>query len=489
MKLLLINSYLGGDAWHYPPLELGLLGTFVRDRSNCEVEIIDPLPQNMNMKRILKKAESSDIVGLNCFTERRVACFSLAKRIKEVNPDCKLVLGGPHATTLSEEILRHYPFVDVIVRGEGEECLLDIVKGKPFKKITGLTWKKGKKIIKNSPRPFIKNLDDVYIDYSLLPSMKNYIIDYAAPNVSKNVNYIYILASRGCPYSCKFCGGPRFWKHTWRAPGPEALVKRMEQLVEEYGVEYFRFGDGNFTANPDWVLKFCKELQKADLNVNFRLDARVNTSKHILQEMKKSGCVGITFGIESFSDGILRKINKFTTRKLIIKTLKISRELNLWTRGTFILLWPGETIENFIKNTLRLTKLVDDFESHILHILPGTELYNELKMRGEINDEVWFNPKTGRRLNYCKEFFPSANYSLEELEKLFWYSNNYHVLRRPDVAMKKYGFVRGSFLITASLINMMSAHMESIISIDKLLDFEKKHYKTFQKKMLKAFYD
>ena len=485
MKLLLINSYLSGDAWHYPPLELGFIATFVRDRSNCEVKMIDPAAEGMKMNQILKIAENFDIIGLNTFTERRFQCFDLAKKIKEVNPHCKIILGGPHATALDVKIMEHYPFVDAIARSEGEETMLDIVKDKPFKNIAGLTWKNNGKVIRNPDRQLIKNLDDVYVDYSFLPPMKKYIQDYASPQLTGKINYVYALASRGCPFFCEFCGNKYFWKSCWRAPRPEVVVKRMGELVGEYGIEYFRFGDGNFTGNEKWTLKFCKELQKTKLNIYFRVDSRINVSLETLKELKKSGCVGVTFGIESFSDDILKDIKKYTRRNMILKTLENSRRAGLWTRGTFILLWPGETIENFKKNTLRFTKYVDEFEAHVLHILPGTPLYERLKQRGEINDEMWFHVPDRKRF-YCKENFPSAIYSLDELEKVFWYANNYFVMKNPEKIMKKFDFIRSSILIAGSVINMGSVWMENFVNIDRFLNFEKKYYIEFQKRMLKS---
>jgi magnesium-protoporphyrin IX monomethyl ester (oxidative) cyclase len=485
MKLLLINSYLSGDAWHYPPLELGFLATFVRDRSSSEVKLVDPAAENMDINQVVKAAKDFDIVGLNCFTERRVQCFEIAKRIKEENPNCKIILGGPHATALDIKIMEHYTFVDGIIRSEGEQTLLEVVKGGDYKKILGLTWRNNGEIIKNPDRPLMENLDDVYVDYSFLPPMKKYIRDYASPDLKGKINYVYMLSSRGCPFFCEFCGNKFFWRSCWRAPNPEILVRRMSDLVGEYGVEYFRFGDGEFTANETWSRKFCKELQNAKLDIHFRVDSRINVSAETLKDLKKSGCVGVTFGIESFSDEILTDINKYTRRNMIIETLKNSRKAGLWTRGTFILLWPGETVENFKRNTLRFTGFVDEFEAHVLHILPGTPLYERLKQKGEINDEMWFNIPDRKRF-YCKENFPSALYSLDELEKVFWYANNYFTTRNPRKIMKKFDFIRSMILMGGSALNMGVSGIENFVNIDGLLKFEKKYYIEFQKKMLKS---
>ncbi|MDI6856333.1 MAG: cobalamin-dependent protein [Candidatus Thermoplasmatota archaeon] len=131
MKLLLVNPYFKGGVYA-PSLGLGFIGTYVRDHSDFEVELVEPAQQGLlNEREVLNKAKKADIVGLTCYTESRFQCFDFAKKVKLTNPSCKLIVGGPHVNTLDEATLRHYPFIDVVVRGEGEVTMLDIVKNKP----------------------------------------------------------------------------------------------------------------------------------------------------------------------------------------------------------------------------------------------------------------------------------------------------------------------------------------------------------------------
>lgn len=465
MKIVLINPYFGDNnkketegATHSPPMGLGFLGTYIRDNVDCEVEIIDPRPQGLSETQVLRKIKSVNIVGLSCFADTRFYCFEFAKKIKKRNPKCLLVVGGPHTYVMDDLILKNYPFIDILVRGEGEETLLEIVKGKPKEKILGITYKKGNKIIRNRERPFSLNIDKYYIDYSLLPPLDVYGKDVEAPSELRKLKTIYTIASRGCPFQCAYCANVH-WQRRWRAVTPEELVRRIEGWVNELGVEYVRFYDDLFTANAKWVLKICKLLKEKNLNIKFRVLVRAGTSKKVLGALSEVGCCAVGFGIESGSDKILKRINKQITRKQIIQTIQDCRKLGLWTVGAFIIALPDETIEDYQK-TLSLVPLLDTFQTNIQIIFPYTPLYNELKENKEINDSIWFNKEHEGRLLFTKENFQSARYSLKELEWLSLKTYYYHFIKRPDKIREKYGLLFGTGIFMIALIDTpMKGHL------------------------------
>ena len=171
MKLLLINPHLGGVVYA-PSLGLGFIGTYVKNNSDCEVELVEPLTKKININEVIQKAKYSDFVGLICYTENRFDCFSLAARIKKANPNCKILLGGAHVTQLDTKILEHYPFIDIIVRMEGEETTLNIIKNKKLKDIDGITYRSKKgKIIRNPDRIMCEDISKYYYDYNLNPQI------------------------------------------------------------------------------------------------------------------------------------------------------------------------------------------------------------------------------------------------------------------------------------------------------------------------------
>jgi radical SAM superfamily enzyme YgiQ (UPF0313 family) len=454
MKLLLVNPIFGTTTFA-PTLGLGFIGTYVREHSDFEVEIVEPISRSISEKQVLKKAKESDVVGLTCYTESRFRCFDFARKVKNENPDCKLVIGGPHVNALDEQILKHYPFVDAVVRMEGEEAMFEIVKNEPFKKILGITWRSNGKIVRNPDRPMIKEINNLHFDYSLIFSEIKQWKDFEVPRELQKVNHLPIIASRGCPFQCTFCAAHEQWARVYRSLSPDEVIKRMDYLVSQYDIGYFRFYDALFMASDKKILEFCDLLKKSKLNVSFRIDLRVGTSKEVLKRLREVGCDVVGFGIESGSNRILKRINKGITREQIERTIRECIELDYWTIGYFMMALPDETPED-IKKTLELLKFFDEINIQFFKIHPNTAFYYELKQRGEINDGAWFDPKYGNEIFYCKENFPSANFYRNEIDYAIWHASSYHNVHSPISVIRKYGLTKGVAALYFSAANVLS---------------------------------
>ena len=458
MKLLLVNPYFGQvtkgveAATHSPPLGLGFIATYVRDQTDCEVQIIDPIPQGLEEQDVLEEAAEADFVGLPTFTDIRFQCFDFAKKVKETNPKCTLIAGGVHAFFLDRLIFDHYPFIDVVVRGEGEESVTEIVQGQPSESIAGITWKNRKgQVIKNPARALVKNIDPLYIDYELLPDMSLYKPDIEAPIDLKKLKTAYMIESRGCPFKCTYCAN-QHWQGLWRAVSPARTVEKMSHLVDKYHIEYFRFYDDLFTADKKRVLEFCRILKQRKLGVRFRVLIRGNTSRDILEALKEAGCESVGLGIESGSDKMLKKIRKGVTRRQIINTIGICKELKLWVVGSFIVSLPSEGKKDF-RETLSLASLPDTFMTNVLHLFPGTPLFDELKTRGEMNDQIWFDRRREGSIFYCKENFSSAGLRLNEAVWLARYTKYYAWIRNPRRTLRQYGSITGLLIIIFAILD------------------------------------
>ncbi len=445
MKLLLVNPYFKGGVM-IPSLGLGFIGTYVRDHSDCEVEIIEPALQNMTEMEILDKVKESDIIGITCYTESRFQVLDFAEKAKHVNPSCKTVVGGPHVNTLDELILKYYSFVDVVVRKEGEESILDIINNKPFNEIFGITWRdKDGKIIKNPDRILKKNIDDFHYDYSMVFHQIDKWKDLEIPYELQKLNAIPIIASRGCPYQCAFCAAHKQWDKIYRTLSSEELVKRMEYLVNRYNIRYFRFYDTVFMSSEKKTLEFCSLLKKSKIKVSFRIDIKVGTSRNALEKLREVGCDVVGFGVESGSDKVLKRMNKGITRAQIEETIKICKELGYWMIGYFMVSIPTETKED-IKKTFELLKFFDEINVQFFKIHPNTPFYNELKQKGEINDEIWFDPDYGNEIPWCEEVFRGAILHRDEAYSLVHYASSKHIIkqivRNPQNAIQRYGFIK-----------------------------------------------
>ncbi|MBU0672284.1 MAG: cobalamin-dependent protein, partial [Candidatus Margulisbacteria bacterium] len=167
MKVLLVNPYFG-NLVYAPTLGLAYLATYIKEQSGCEVEVHEPVNNFLNERELLEKVKQADYLGLVCYTESRFLCFDFAEKAKKANPHCKIVVGGTHATVLDKEILKHYQFIDYVVRMEGETALLAVIKGEPLDQIPNLTWRSGDNIVRNPDKCLRGTIDQFHIDYSLI---------------------------------------------------------------------------------------------------------------------------------------------------------------------------------------------------------------------------------------------------------------------------------------------------------------------------------
>lgn len=460
-RVLLINGYYkretssikkSASSADTPPLGIGYVGTYIRDHTDCHVEIVDPIPQGLSENELLNKAKGFDYIGISCYTDIRYQCFELAAIIKQRYPKCIVMVGGPHTYHLDSLILKHYPYLDVIVRGEGEVTAAEIVSGKPFEEIKGISYLRNGELIRNPDRPFLEDIDDLYINYNLMPDMSLYSGDTEATIDTQRLKTVYMIESRGCPFKCSYCANDH-WKRSWRATSAKKIVDKMEALMREQGIQYFRFYDDLFTADRKRVMAFCEEIKSRKLDVNFRVLVRAGTDKAILEALKDAGCESVGFGIESGSDSMLKRIKKGITRKQIIQTLQDCQDLNLWSVSSFIISLPDETRED-LKQTISLMKYPDTFQINVLMIYPYTPFYNELKEKGEINDEVWFDTKVPSKIYYTKESFPSASFDLSEITWLNVYCLYYSYLSSPMALFRRHGAIGGALRYIKALVDI-----------------------------------
>lgn len=419
MKLFLINASFVNFV-SIPSMGLGYIGTYVRQHSDCEVEIIEPSLQELDRAAVLRKvvaAEGELIVGLVCYTESRFDVFEFAQDVSKSRPDAKIIIGGVHTDSLHTLAMQQYPFVDFIARGEAEDTVLEVIKGKALESIKGLTWRKGAEIAVNPERELRDELDALKYDYTLVEPWITRWKDLEIPAKYQTLVHIPIIVSRGCKFKCSFCGASDFWRDRYRVVSNVEIIRRMKELIAKYNVGYFRFYDALFLGNEEKrILDFCRLIKENGIKVNFRVDLRVGTSEASLAALREAGCTVIGFGIESASDKVLKKINKAITNKMIRQTCAVTRKLGFWTIGFFMISMPSEELED-VKENFRIFNLFDELNLQFFKIHPGTPFYRELKDNGEINDEVWFDiSKADSEYFYCSELFKSAKLSRKTVE-------------------------------------------------------------------------
>jgi len=304
----------------------------------------------------------ADIYGITCVTPQFPYVRKIAERIKNRQSDALVVIGGVHPTVLPQMTLEKIK-CDIVVRGEGELAMLEIVNGRRDRIIEG-------KLIENLDEiPFPAwDMIDIY-DYQKIGTNS-----FFGP--TKNSREGYIQTGRGCPYNCAFCSQAYFTKRIVRYKSIGRIIAEIKFLMGRYKCDRFYFFDDTFIIDEKRVSNLCDELKKMkglDWHCLSRAD-RTNLELYI--KMKEAGCVGITYGIESGSQKILDIINKRTTVEENINAVKIAKGAGLKVRCQIIVGLPGET-EETIRETEDLIKKspADAWGIHIFIPLPGSDIW------------------------------------------------------------------------------------------------------------------
>jgi anaerobic magnesium-protoporphyrin IX monomethyl ester cyclase len=370
-----------------PPLGLAYIASVLRQ--SHEVKIIDSNILNYTIGDVEEELRSfnPDVVGITSVTPSIYEAYKVAETAKKVREDCKVVLGGPHATFMPRQTMEECEYIDIIVRGEGEETTSELIenieKGAPLNEVKGITFREKNKIIDTEPRPFIKNIDDIpFPSRDLLP-MQLYKFN--------GVKYTTMLTSRGCPFKCSFCSSSRLFGGYWRGRSPENVLEEMKIVYEEYGIRNIEFMDDTFTLNQERAEKICDEIIKQGWDISWGASSRVDTlSKKLVEKMKKAGCWIIFLGIESGSQKILDAIGKRITLEQVKKAVKILKDAGIQVLGSFIIGFVQDTKET-IKETIKFAKSLNlnYAEFSILTPYPGTPIFDYAKKHGVLLTEDW----------------------------------------------------------------------------------------------------
>jgi len=391
MKVLLINPWQD-TGYPQPPLGLAMIAA-VLEKNGYHIKVLDApalkLTENSILRGIVK--EKPDIIGITAMTPTMNSAINMARQIKEMNNDVIIVLGGAHVTLFPEETLQRVPEVDIVVRGEGEQTMFELVKtlenGDSINsQVLGVTYRE-KKCIRSSPaRPFNSDLDSLpFPAFHLLP-MTRYRLH---PPHGRRMPSIPIITSRGCPYRCIYCSKSVFGGK-YRANSPTYVVDEIEHLMEKFNVREIAFYDDVFTLDKKRVFAICEELGRRRIEIPWTCETRVNlVNKDLVEKMKKAGCYMIAYGVESGTQEILNNLKKDITLEQATRAFELTHKIGIQTIAYFMIGSPGETPKK-IEETIKFAKKLDsDFvQFSITTPFPGTELFN-LAIKEGIVSKDW----------------------------------------------------------------------------------------------------
>ncbi|MGB5251554.1 MAG: magnesium-protoporphyrin IX monomethyl ester anaerobic oxidative cyclase [Sedimenticolaceae bacterium] len=394
------NYHSGGAeiAGNWPPAWVAYLAGSLKTAGFDKVTFIDAMTHEIDDADLRERLShlQPDIVGTTAITPSIYVAENVLKIASEVCPNAVRVLGGIHATFMYKQVLSEAPWVDVIVRGEGEMIFSELVtavhEGRwPAERdsIKGLAFRDGERIVATPAAPTVKNLDAIEPDWSLLEWDK-YIyvplgVRVAIPNMA-----------RGCPFTCSFCSQWKFWRD-YRVRDPKKVVDEIEKLVDEHNVGFFILADEEPTINRKKFIQFCEELIARGLpdRIKWGINTRVTDvlrDEKLLPLYRKAGLVHVSLGTEAAAQMKLDQFNKETKVEDNKRAIKLLRDADIFTEAQFIVGLDNETPETLEETYQMAWDWQPDLANWAMYTpWPFTPLFQELRDKVEVFDYSKYN--------------------------------------------------------------------------------------------------
>lgn len=396
-----------------PPLGL-LCVAAALEGAGCRVAVYDFYQLGGKPRDVVGLLETWQprIVGISALTSGVPLALRVCRHVKRHAPDVVTVLGGPHATALPQDLLAH-PEVDFVVRGEGEQTMVELttalIRGKPGSALAltpGLAYREDGRIIITAERPPMP-FDQAPLPARHLVPMERYLQKGA------------IVSSRGCTYRCWFCSSVTFNTHRYRYRSSRLIVEEMDGLCERYGVDSFEFIEDTFTCVPERVLELCDMLRQRRYQWSCQATVPdLDEHPELVPAMVAAGCRGLFFGIESGHDDVLKKIKRMSRRKILQVIDRAQREGIRYLVTSFIIGHPWDTRKT-IADTLSLILELRARGAHtpvsILVPFPGSPIAKWPQRFG-----ITIHSRDWAQYQYNRALISTAHLSREELEEIYF---------------------------------------------------------------------
>ncbi len=377
-----------------PPLGLGYIASYLREHGEHTVKVIDSLTLNYSNQQIASEIEAfnPEVVGVSFFSTPMVYdAMETTREIKKRRNDLFIVAGGVHVTFAARQTLWECNEIDVVVRGEGEKIMLNLLNNCNnkekccLKRIKGITFRENKEIIETPPETLVQNLDSLpFPAFDLLP-MDKYRLG--------KKRFATMITSRGCPFKCIYCSSSRLYGSKWRCRSPMNIIQEILLLKKRYGIDEIEFLDDNFMLNPSRAEKIAEKIREENIKISWTCSSRVDTISRfprILKKLKDAGCHAIYVGVESGSQKVLDFIGKKINLSQARKAIKAIKEAGIDSVASFILGFPCETrkdMEKTVKFALELDPTYVQFT--LATPYPGTPLYEKALKERLLLERDW----------------------------------------------------------------------------------------------------
>jgi len=454
MKVLLINpprfyelvgknpSIIEDHRGYNPPLGILSLAGYLEKSTDYEVEILDAQPDEYGYEELrdVLRERMGDVVGITAMTFTLIDVLKTVALVKQLSPETKVVLGGPHVHIFPKETI-NLPGVDFIVQGEGEKTFVKLLDNlndlDALEQIPGLGFKRNGRIIDTGLSPLTEDLDELGFPARHLTDISKYSSLLGKHNIITTM-----FTSRGCPYKCTFCDrpfSPVISGFRWRSA--MHVADEMEECIN-LGINEGFIYDDTFTVRRDRVFELCEEIKRRKLQFRWDVRAHVNTmTPELLRAMKDGGCDRIHYGVEVGNDRMLKVIKKNTTVERVEQVIGWTKEVDMEILTYFIFGQQTETTKDF-QDSIDLAKRLDPNYVHftIFCPYPATETYFEGLKSGILKSDVWRDFAVRPRENFDLPFW-EENYTADVLRH--WLVKAYkEFYLRPVYIMKNVAKIR-----------------------------------------------
>ncbi len=357
-------------------------------------------------QRILSEVKefSPDVVGIaNLFSTQLEKALVLPKMIKGVNPEIRIMVGGPHATVKPQDFLS--AGCDFVIIGEGEEAapsLLEYLEGRHgIGAVSGIAYMENGEIRTNKPQ-YIQDLDSLPFPAYHLVDMKMYFTLVFNGFSSRPQDPFYkprreitMITSRGCPYNCTFCSIHPTMGYKHRTQSAEYVARHIEHVVRNYRVQFIHFEDDNLTLDQKRFMDILDKIKEKDIRIGWDTPngVRADTlSRDLLEKMKQGGVSELRIAIES---GVQQVLDEVVKKRLdlnrAVQAAKDCKELGIPLSAFYVIGIPGETKEDIRKTLEMAYRMMKEYNVtphvNVAHPLVGTELYETARQKGYLIDE------------------------------------------------------------------------------------------------------
>jgi radical SAM superfamily enzyme YgiQ (UPF0313 family)/glycosyltransferase involved in cell wall biosynthesis len=390
-----------GSLPHYLPFPFFLAYTaalLLKDRHG--VYVLDAVALDYDDEQFIKESVNinPEIILFETTTPTIEHDLYIAKKLKECT-SAKIILTGSHATIFNQDLINKYPFIDYILKGEYEVNCSKLIKrfsnNESIEDVEGVVYKDSNCTTINS------NISQESDCLDLLPMPARHL--FPSNKINDITRYwdgfcqfwpaVQIQATRGCPYGCYFClwNEVMYSRKKYRKFSSHRVIEEIEYILKAYKPKEIYFDDDSFTIDKNYVREICHLILKEKMNFKWSCMSNIiNLDKDLLRIMKEAGCIGIKFGIESFSLHVLKQIEKPILLKKVKEIVIYCSENKIKTHATFMLGLLNENINSLKETEHKIKTLaVDTIQVSLATPFPGTRFYEISESRGFIKHKDW----------------------------------------------------------------------------------------------------